>query len=209
MTPPSWLAVAVAAVMLVIAGYCATRPLAARRWQRAPLYDVDAKHVVMGVAMAGMLVPGLNPLRRGAWAVIFAAGAAWFGGRVLQDRRRQVRAGPAPAGHRMHGHHGAHLLSCAAMVCMLVAPRPGGAGMAAGPGTGVTPVLALLLAVAASVVRITDRVPARVTPAPGGAATAGATLAMAGPPPVLCPRLAASCQILMGVAMPYMLILML
>ena len=34
-------------------------------------------------------------------------------------------------------------------------------------------------------------------------------LAPAGPRPVLCPRLAACCQIMMGVAMAYMLILML
>jgi hypothetical protein len=79
-------------------------------------------------------------------------------------------------------------------------------------------VVALLLAVAVavSVVVSTDRIsalrpapvtPARVTPAPAGAGRPAAAPACARP--VLCPRLAAFCQIVMGVAMAYMLILML
>jgi hypothetical protein len=214
MSPPSWLAAVVAGAMLVIAGYCATRPVVARRWRRATHHDVDAKHVVMGVAMTGMLIPALNPLRAGAWEVIFAAAAAWFAGRMLRDR---LRPDPAPAGRPPMGgvHHGAHMLSCVAMVCMLLAARSGGAGagMAAGPGTGAMPAVALLLAVAvaASVVVTTDLIPAPraapPAPAPRGAA-AGPAPDPGGARQMLCPRLAAFCQIVMGVAMAYMLILM-
>jgi hypothetical protein len=48
-----------------------------------------------------------------------------------------------------------------------------------------------------------------VTGTTGPAVSAGTTPAPAAPRPVLCPRLAACCQIIMGVAMAYMLILML
>jgi hypothetical protein len=202
-------------------------------------------HAVMGVAMAGMLVPRLNPLQARAWAVLFAAGTAWFGWQVLRDRRhRAARRGRPAAGGPVEppappGHHGAHVLSCAAMVCMLLAAPDLSAPMTA--ARGALPVLALLLAVAVavSVVVSTDRLAAlRPAPAlvPAGAAPREEA-AFAGPPPapdgplrpgasragvpadsaraqsvcrpVLCPGLAASCQIVMGVAMAYMLILML
>jgi hypothetical protein len=168
---------------------------------------VDLKNAVMGVAMAGTLVPRLSPLRASAWAVLFAAGTAWFSWQVMRDRRRDraARGGSGPAGRLpMAGHHhGTHVLSCAAMVCMLLAAP--GTGVAAGvrtaiAGTGAMPVVALVLAVAVvgSVVVSTDRIP---SPAAAGAQAAAR--------PVLCPRVAASCQIVMGVTMAYMLILML
>ena len=251
MAPPPWVAGGLAAVLLLIAGYCATRLVTARWWQRSTDHGVDVMHTVMGVAMAGMLVPRLSLLQARAWAVLFAAGVAWFGWQARQDRRRHRaarRTGPAasapPEPPAPAGHHGAHVLSCAAMVCMLLAAPDLSAPVTA--GRGALPVVALLLAVAVagSVVVSTDRIPA-LRPAPvlvpgglvppaqaGGAGAApatggavrdgavrdGATRAVApehaararpGPRPVLCPRLAASCQIMMGVAMAYMLILML
>lgn len=239
MAPPPWVAGVLAAILLLIAGYCATRLVAARRWRRSTDHGVDVVHAAMGVAMAGMLVPRLSLFQARAWAVLFAAGAGWFGWQVLRDRRRGVtRPGsglPAP-----HGHHGAHVLSCTAMVCMLMAAPHLGAPMTA--RAGATPVVALVLAVAVaiSVVVSTDRIsalrpsatalaapgpvsPAQAgaagpAPAPGGSGRGGAPRATApqhaapgrdGPRPALCPRLAASCQIMMGVAMAYMLILML
>ena len=63
MAPPSWLAGVLAALLLVIAGYCATRLATARRWRRSTDPGADTMHIVMGVAMAGMLVPWLNPLQ--------------------------------------------------------------------------------------------------------------------------------------------------
>jgi Domain of unknown function (DUF5134) len=233
MAPPPWVAGVLAAILLLIAGYCATRLVTARRWQRSTEHGVDVMHTVMGVAMAGMLVPRLSLLQARAWAVLFAAGAAWFGWQVRRDRRRHRaarRARPAASAPAeppaAAGHHGAHVLSCAAMVCMLLAAPNLSAPMTA--GRGALPVVALLLAVAVavSVVVSTDRIPALrpapVAPGQGGAAgpaPAPASRALAGPAwpaagpgcarPMLCPRLAASCQIMMGVAMTYMLILML
>jgi hypothetical protein len=40
-------------------------------WRRPTDHGVDVMHAVMGVAMAGMLVPRLNPLQARAWAVLF------------------------------------------------------------------------------------------------------------------------------------------
>src|SRR5262245_1250093 len=226
MAPPAWLAGVLAAILLVIAGYCATRLAAARRLRRSTDHGADVMHIVMGVAMAGMLVPRLNPLQARAWAVMFAAGGAWFAGQAVRARWR-ARATAGPPAAVWHGQHGAHVLPCAAMVCMLLAGPSAGARMGAGPGAGLLPVAALFLAVAVlvSVVMGTDRLPAlrparvpvttppaQAGPAPGTtgpAVSAGATPAPAGPRPVLCPRLAACCQIMMGVAMAYMLILML
>jgi Domain of unknown function (DUF5134) len=242
MAPPPWVAGVLAAVLLLIAGYCASR-LAMARWRRRSTdHAVDVMHAVMGVVMAGMLVRWLNPLQSRAWAVLFAAGAVWFGRQVLRERRRRAAPrGPAAVAHLLDGHHGAHVLSCAAMVCMLLAAP--GLGAPATAGRGAVPVLALLLAVAVavSVVVSTDRIsalrpasaapaqaavleptPAQAAvlePAPAQAEALGPVPARAaalrpGPAPgcacpALSPRLAACCQILMGVAMAYMLILML
>jgi hypothetical protein len=216
MAPPPWVAGVLAAVLLLIAGYRATRPVAARWWRRSTDHGVDVKHVVMGVAMAGMLVPRLSLLQARAWAVLFAAGTVWFGWQSLRDRRGYQGVGRAAAARPgLDGHHGAHVLSCAAMVCMLAA----GPGLRAptAAGRGALPVLALTLAVALviSVVVSTDRLsvlrPVQAGPiAPARAPASPHTPApAAGARPVLCPRLAASCQIMTGVAMAYMLILML
>jgi hypothetical protein len=76
MTAPSWLADALAAAMIVIALYCSGRLVASRRWRRTTEVDADGIHVVMGVAMAGMLVPQLSPLPARVWEVVFGVAAA-------------------------------------------------------------------------------------------------------------------------------------
>lgn len=79
MAGPSWLADTFAATMLVVAGYCASRLVISRLWRRQTELDGDGIHVVMGVAMAGMLVARLNPLPAPVWEAGFAVTAAWFG----------------------------------------------------------------------------------------------------------------------------------
>jgi len=254
---PRWLSDGLAAIMLAIAAYCAIRPAAARRWHRSTERDVDAAHVLMGVAMAAALVPGLDPLRTGVWAAAFAAASAWFAARALRDwRERRARPTRTARSRRSKpgrdagtGHHLVHLLSCGSMLYMLVAASAAGASAAgmtsglagpvsrAGPaaiGAAISPVITLVLAVAmaGSVVLTTDRLavlaPARAADSAGrsaaGRATAGpaaAGLAAAVEPAgatepaqrrdraVLCPRLAASCQIAIGITMVYLLVQML
>jgi hypothetical protein len=57
MPGPPWLAGAFAAVMILVAGYSASRLVASRLRGLATETDVDGLHAVMGTAMAGMLLP--------------------------------------------------------------------------------------------------------------------------------------------------------
>jgi hypothetical protein len=181
-----WLVHTITAAMLVIAAYCAARLVAAWRWHRVTEPAVDAVHVVMGVAMAGMVVPRLDPLPGGSWMVVFGLAAAWFGAQAVRDLRRHD---VAAAAHRLP-----HLLGCAAMLYMYAAMPSMEAmpGMASGPdlpAVGVVLALALLGHTWQNATRlagIADPIPA-----------AGSGLA---------PRLAVWCELLMGLAMAYALI---
>jgi hypothetical protein len=225
-TGPSWLAGGVAVVMIATAVYCVSRIVAAWRWRRPTEYDVDGVHVLMGVGMAGMLVPRLNPAAGSGWdvsgAAVFGAAMAWFGWRAIRGYRDR-QAGP-----RAVAHPGQHLLASGAMLYMfLAAPSVTAGGLAAGGNAMAAagariPTFALLLAVAlfGYVIWTTDRLtslaPAAVTVAAGGQAPvpAAVTVAAGGQAPVpaapaMSLRLAAGCEIVMGVAMGYMLITML
>jgi hypothetical protein len=235
---PGWLSGILAAAMLLTAVYCATRLIAGRLWRRSTEYDVDAVHVLMGVAMAGMLVPALNPLWFSAWQVVFAVAAGWFATQAIRAHRtRRSRPGQGDPGP---GHHIAHVLSCGTMLYMLLAA---GSATAAGPqrlaelpagamAATHPPALALILAVvmAGYVVWTTDRLTALASPKAALAAAAIRAPSMiavdsrspeATDPPRSCgpglsaaqpgrlplsPRLAACCQIAMGITMGYMLI---
>jgi hypothetical protein len=216
MAGPSWLAGVLAAIMILTAAYSASRLAISRPRGRATEFDADALHVVMGTAMAGMLVPWLNVLPDSVWAVVFAIAAAWFGwhairARSLGDSGRSRCRFPVP-----------HLIECVAMLYMLlpvhsVRPAHGGGGMAM-PGMGASagpvgsfPALTVVLALSmlGYIVWTTDRLTslarARITPAsPGG--NRGTQQAGG---PVLAPKLAACGKIAMSLTMGYMLILML
>jgi hypothetical protein len=76
--------------------------------------DSDAVHAVMGVSMAGMLVPSLYSASNGLWTLVFSGSALWFGWKVLHDSDR-VAVGSHPL-----GSHVTHLLMSVAMVYMLI-----------------------------------------------------------------------------------------
>jgi Domain of unknown function (DUF5134) len=235
MTAPSWLAWAFAAIMILTVGYSAGRLAFSRLRGRVSELDVDALHTVMGVAMAGMLVPWLHLLPGSMWAAVFGIGAAWFGWHALRTRSQ---ASPRLSRCR---YPVPHLVECAAMIYMLLPghrPPPGGPGMAmpgmsAGSQQGF-PALAVILALfmLGYIVWTTDRLTSRTaqptipTAAPGdtrdhwspvtagaGARTndAGSTPGLAGQAgtPALAPRLAACTKIAMSLTMGYMLLLML
>jgi hypothetical protein len=112
---PVWLSAIFAAMMLAVAVYCTGRLVAARRWRRPTELDTDGAHVVMGVAMAGMLVSGLRaPLPAGLWEGVFGVGAVWFGAQALRARR-----GPVTSPWRCL-HATPHLVECVAMVYMFL-----------------------------------------------------------------------------------------
>ena len=124
---PGWLADIFAALMLTVALYCAARLVAARWRRRLTELDTDAIHVVMGVAMAGMLVGPAHLVGRGLGGV-FAAGAVWFGRGTLQARRG------ASASPWRCLHPAPHIVECAAMLYMflLLPASPAVRGAAAG-----------------------------------------------------------------------------
>jgi hypothetical protein len=251
MTGPSWLADFLAVVMIATAAYCFSRLVAAWRWQRRTDYDVDGVHILMGVAMAGMLVPRLNPFWDSGWEVIFGAALAWFGWQSIRGYGSALAAGRSWAALHLQ-----HVLACAAMLYMFLAVNPGrtassGSGMSMGAGSSTTfPTLALLLTLALvgfviwNADRFTSLAPvaalramtvpvsavvapalaasASAAPAAGADASAGGTATQvaqapsgpgaarsAQPRPPISPRLAAACEIVMGLTMGYMLITML
>ena len=236
MGAPVWLTASFAALMLTVATYCAGRLAVARRWQRPTELDTDVGHVLMGLAMAGMLVARLRLLPAATWEAVFAVGAAWFAWQLVKSRRRTA----APSWQCLHPTP--HLVECAAMLYMFFAATPlkaraATAGMAA-PTPSRFSVLALLMALfmVAYVVRVADHLPLRtptpvaapalalahvpalaMSPAssappatftpPGTPAPAGHVSATARPH--LAPRCAALCKIAMGLTMAYMLVQML
>jgi hypothetical protein len=220
MTGPSWLADLLAAVVISIALFSAGRLIASRGRRRQGEVDADGMHVLMGVAMAGMFVPGLATLPNPAWEVVFAAGAAWFGWRSVRVRLGRPRhlgfeseccEYPVP-----------HLIDCAAMLYALwavrvirsgAAPGSGGVSGMAGAASGVRlPALGLVLAlgICAYVVWLGDRVQllgdrAQLLAAGAASASSRAGAQVSGRA-LLAPRAATCCKIAMGVAMGVMLV---
>jgi hypothetical protein len=214
MAGPSWLPGVFAAVMIVVAAYSAGRLAVSRLQGRVTESDADGLHVVMGVAMAGMLVPRLNVLPAGVWAAAFTAAAAWFGWRAILPQR--LRAGGSRCRFPLP-----HLIECVAMLVMLLPvgatrsgamPRMAMPGMAAPAGlAGRLPAIAvvLVLFMIGYIIWTTDRLASLVraghSAAGHGAAGPGRNRGQLLP---LAPGLAACGKIAMSITMGYMLLLM-
>jgi Domain of unknown function (DUF5134) len=132
MMTPAWILDIFAALMLVVAAVSAARLVAARPWQAdSVVVDTDVAHLLMAIAMAGMLASSLTTLPGTAWEVVFGLLTAWFAYRVVRDARANgVRA---LAG----GHCAPHLVHSAAMLYMflaLAAPAAGGGSGMGGMG---------------------------------------------------------------------------
>jgi hypothetical protein len=192
---PAWLADIFAGVMITVATYCASRLVVARWWRRPTDVESDGAHIVMGVAMAGMLVAGLRFAPVGLWEAVFAAAVGWFGWWFVRVRRG------APAGRWRCPQPGPHLVECGAMLYMYLAvPAVAVAAKSAAGGMGAMDagrarfsVLALLLALfmLGYVVRVSDRhtarAPALALPVPAAtrSQTPTALMTATGPEPVV------------------------
>ena len=233
MTGPGWLPAGFAALMLAIAGCCAARLVIWWVRGRTTELEADALHVLMGVAMAGMLEPRLSPVPATGWRAVFAAAAAWFAWQAIRARSRSRSRNwrcmhPAP-----------HAVECVAMVYMLLPTHaagyrpamemPGMSGTAATANPALALVLALFMlgyilwtsdqlatlsragaVVAASVGPPSPGVsaPAPLGPAARVVSKVGAQRADSPAIAALAPRFAAGYKIAMSVAMGYMLITM-
>jgi hypothetical protein len=129
---PTWLLDVVAGVMLAVAAVSAARLVAARPWRPGSvIIDTDIAHLLMAIAMAGVLTSGLSTLPNAAWEVVFGVMIAWFAFRVARDARATgVRA-------LADGHCAPHLVHSGAMLYMflgMTASAGAMAGMAGMPG---------------------------------------------------------------------------
>ena len=149
MSGPAWLNDSFAVVMAVVAVYSAGRLGAAKAWSRPTHVDIDLSHVLMGTAMAGMLVAEINPIPAGVWEVVFALLAAYFVVRCYRFIGEHGVEGEDEDHVHHLSHYLTHLVMAGSMLYMYRAavPAPGGsprAGMAMGPATGTTADFVLL-----------------------------------------------------------------
>jgi hypothetical protein len=201
-TGPAWLAAWLAGLMLLVAASCAGRLAIWQLRDRGTEPQVDGLHVLMGVAMAGMLEPRLGQVPDTVWRAVFAVAAAWFSWQAIRARGGRRSGRPACA------HPAPHAVECAAMLYMLLPATPAGRGpvMAmpgmSGPAGAGNPALALVLALfmVGYILWTTDQLASlsRARAARAGSASRRS----------LAPRFAACYKIAMSVAMGYMLVTM-
>jgi hypothetical protein len=170
MSIPGWLLEIFAGVTLLAAAMSAGHLAVARAWIHRGAVDADIAlfQLLLGIAIAGLLVAHLHTLPNAAWDVVFAVTTAWFDWRLWQESREYGAAA-------ICGRYAQQLLYSAAMLYMFTAltqASPGGSvmpGMSGMPGaedgpSGVmptlrAPTLALVFTVllAAFTVRDVDR----------------------------------------------------
>jgi hypothetical protein len=222
---PAWILDIFAGIMLVVAAVSAARLVAARPWQSGGVVtDTDISHLLMGIAMAGMLAPGLTTLPNGAWVAVFGVLTAWFGFRVVRDYRASGARALAV------GHCAPHLAHSAAMVYMFAAiASPAAISTGTGGMAGMTgmstlhiPTLGFLFAFILISYTIWDldqlsslrhgliaAVAGPTSPALAGASAGALGTEAARSMPVLdSPGTVVGCRIAMGVTMALMLVLM-
>jgi hypothetical protein len=205
MNQPRWLEYGVAVAMVMVSVYCLCRLYAARRWNRRNANDVNVFHVLMGPAMAGMLVPRWNLLPRSIWATAFVIMGAWFLVRSVSGAARYREDPRAVLSARGFSHYPVHLVMACGMLFMYRVGMPStghGGGMSmsgAAVSTNSSTVSALILIVLLiSAVWQLDTI-GNLTAAKLKVATKR----------WLAPRLEMACHISMCLAMGYMLVLML
>ena len=169
MSTPAWVMDTFAGAVVLVAEVSAGQLVVARAWTRGggAGAGIAVSQLLMGVAMAGLFVPGLSILPNAAWAVAFAVLTAWFAWCLWRESRGRGAAAMA------RGHYAPHLLHSAAMLYVFAALAGSSAetsGMSSASTGGMAwgssglpalhaPTLALLfvLLLTASAVRDLDR----------------------------------------------------
>ena len=146
MSAPAWILGIFAVVMLLVAEVGAGQLVIARAWSRrgGTNADIAVSDLLIGIAMAGILVPRLSTLPNAVWEVVFAVLTAWFAWGLWRESRGGGAA--VVAG----GHYAPHLVQSAAMLYIFAAlagPSVEGSGTSvsmpgmAGEPSGGTPAL--------------------------------------------------------------------
>jgi hypothetical protein len=121
-------------VMLVVAEVSAAQLVVAHAWTRRGGADIAVSYLLTGIAVAGILLPGLRILPHTAWEVVFAVVTAWFVWCLWRERRGHAAATMAS------GHYAPHLADSAALLYLFAAlagPSAAGSGLSMS-GTGGT-----------------------------------------------------------------------
>jgi len=127
-----------AAIMILVAEISAGQLVIARSWTRrgSTNADIGASQLLMGIAMAGILVPGLSTLPNAVWEALFAVITAWFAWCLWRESRGRG------AGALAHGHYVPHLVQSAALLYVFAAlagPSVEGSGVSiSGTGGGMS-----------------------------------------------------------------------
>lgn len=218
MTGPTWLAATFGVIMIVAAIGALVRMIVASRTRTATDYEIDGHNVLMGVSMAGMLIPGLLIVTDGVsitiWLIVWSLVTVWFAISVVRDAARHTD------GRRFTGHHLPHLVMSGAMIYMFSVMRAGSTGSASAAMTGMSgmhangglvPVPTLDYAFAVFMIGYTvlviDRLPRLSVVGSGDLRVAGhPEAASAGRP--LAPTMAALTNVVMAITMAYMLTMM-
>jgi len=117
MSIPDWLSEIFAGVTLLVAAMSAGQLAVARAWIHRGAADTDITlfHLLLGIAMAGLLAADLHTLPNSAWDVVFAVTTAWFDWCLWRDSRKY---GAAAA---IGGQYAPQLTYSAAMLYMFTA----------------------------------------------------------------------------------------
>jgi len=218
MIGPTWLAAIFGVIMLVAVAVAAAHIIAAWRTHRTTDYEIDIHNVLMGVAMAGMLIPSLLIVTTGpstiAWLVVWILLTIWFAISVARDATQRRH------GNGFTGHHLPHLVMSAAMVYMFAvmlvpasdSSASGTSGMSGmSVGGGLVPLAtldyALVIFMVGYAVLVVDRLPGLAAIGSGDLRVVGHkdTATTARP---LATTTAAIINIVMAVTMGYMLTMM-
>jgi len=234
MSTPAWILEIFGAVMLLVAEVSAGQLVVAHAWtRRGGTDDIAVSQLLMGIAMAGILVPGLSAQPNAVWEVVFAVMTAWFVWRLWRESWGRGAAAVARA------HYAPHLVQSAAVLYLFAAlagptgegsgtPMSGTGGMSrmAGGSSGGTPAIQVptlalifaLLLIAFTVHDLDRRAGVdgyfHVVGRRSVAAGAGLAAAAAGPVAytaerlLLSPAVVKGCQVTIGVTMAFMLIIM-
>jgi hypothetical protein len=221
MSTPAWILDIFAAMMVLVAEVSAGQLITARAWTRrgGAGAGIAVFRLLTGIAMAGILVPGLRTLPNAAWEAAFAVVTAWFAWCLWRIRRGAAAV--------VHGSYTPHLVQSAAMLYLFAAlagPAAAGSsgaggmsGMEWGPTVGVpalhAPTLALIFALLLIALTVHDL--NRQAGADGYFQQSGSALAAAGTGAaaytaqrlLLSPAVVKGCQVTTEVTIAFILII--